>query len=300
MRRIKTYFFAVRPQFLPAVAIPVALGASTAWAAEGRFNALYFAVSLVAALLYHAGMNVLNDYFDFKNGADNINKNGLAPFTGGSRFIQNKLMTPKETAALGCALVSGGSLAGMYLAYKTGLPLLAIGAAGLFSGIFYSAPPFFFAGRGLGEIIVGLNFGVLTVAGSHFVQTGGLSPAPLFAALPLSFFISALLYINEFPDRASDEAAGKRTLVVRLGPEKGRYGIIVLVAGAYLSLFTGIALGFLPHISSIVLISAVFAIPASRGLMKNYMGGPELIPSIKSIILAHLSSGLLLIAANII
>ncbi|MBI5809814.1 MAG: prenyltransferase, partial [Deltaproteobacteria bacterium] len=243
IKRLKTYLLATRPQFLPAVAVPVALGASTAWASHRMFNVFYFTVSLIAALLYHAGMNVLNDYFDNRNGADNMNMGGLAPFTGGSRFIQTGLMTPRETLRLGALLIAGGSGAGLYLAYMAGMPLLIIGAAGLFSGVFYSAPPFFFAGRGLGEIIVGLNFGVMTVAGSHFVQAGEVSLMPVIASLPVSFFISALLYMNEFPDCPADRAAGKKTLVVLIGPEKGRYVIIALVGGAYLSLFAGIASG---------------------------------------------------------
>lgn len=291
---------ATRPQFLPAIVIPVGLGASTAWDSTGYFNPAFFLLSLLAALFYHAGMNVLNDYFDFINGTDNINQKALTPFTGGSRFIQKGLLSAGETAFLGAALVAAGSLIGFYLAYKTGWALLFIGGIGLLSGIFYSAPPLFLAGRGLGEITVGINFGLLTVLGSYMVQTGHGGWEPIFASLCVSFLIAALLYINEFPDYEADKTAGKLTLVVRLGPEKARYFMLAFLAGAYLSIIAGEALGYLPPLSLIALLSLVFALPAATGLMRNYRGGAELIPSIKSIILAHLSSGILLIAANII
>lgn len=88
MNRIKTFFFATRPQFFPAVIIPVLLGASTAWHYERLFSPLLFILTTIAALFYHAGMNTLNDYFDNLNNTDNINKNLLTPFTGGSRMIQ--------------------------------------------------------------------------------------------------------------------------------------------------------------------------------------------------------------------
>src|SRR3972149_7377078 len=117
MVRLKTLFLATRPQFLPAIAVPVGLGAAVAWRFWGVFSPAFFAVSLFAALCYHAGMNVLNDYYDFRNGADALNKSPLTPFAGGSKFIQNGLLTPKETLFLGAGLVIAGTFAGLYLAW---------------------------------------------------------------------------------------------------------------------------------------------------------------------------------------
>ena len=299
MTKIKTFFLATRPQFLPAIIITVALGASTAWDSVGVFKPGYFTLSVIAALFYHAGMNTLNDYFDFFAGSDNINKKALTPFTGGSRFIQSGLLTPRQTGLLGAGLVAAGSVIGIYLAVNTSWLLFVIGLIGLLSGVFYSAPPVFLAGRGLGEITVGVNFGLLTVLGSYVVQTGAASPEAVFASLPVSFLISALLYTNEFPDYEADRDTGKRTLVVRLGPERARFYIVAFLAGAYLSIIIGAALGYLPRLSLIALLSLVFALPAARGVIKNYKGGAELIPSIKSIILTHMSSGVLLVVSNL-
>ncbi|TAN62228.1 prenyltransferase [bacterium] len=300
MPKFKTYFLATRPQFLPAVAVPVALGASFSWRFYASFNASLFILSLLAALFYHAGMNVLNDYFDCLNGSDNINKNALTPFTGGSRFIQNGLMTAQETAFLGIILIACGSAIGIYLAYETTWLLLVIGFTGLLSGVFYSAPPVFLVGRGLGELTVGINFGFLTVLGAYAVQTSRIAPEAAVVSLPMSFLIAALLYINEFPDYEADKATSKRTLVVRLGPNRARFYLAVLIAGAYLSIVLGVVFGFLPRLSLIALGSLIFAIPASMGVIKNYKGGKELIPSIKGIIASHLTCGILLTAANLL
>ena len=300
MERIKVYLLCTRPQFFPAVLIPVALGASTAWEGSALFSFRYLLLSFGAAVLFHAGINTLNDYFDFRSGADNANEGALRPFTGGSGFIQRGLISPGATVVFAALLLGGGSLIGLYLAYKTTWLLVIIGSAGLLSGIFYSAPPLFLAGRGLGEVTVGVNLGVLTVLGSHMVQTGRPALSPVVASLSISFLISALLYINEFPDYEADRRAGKRTLVVRLGPRRGRYLLPVYVAGAYLSIVIGVALGVLPTLSLAALASLVFALPAVRGLMKNYGGGTGLVPSIKAIILAHISAGLLLAFANIL
>lgn len=300
MERLKIYFLCTRPQFFLAVIIPVALGASSAWETDVVFNLPHFALSLAAAVFFHAGINVMNDYFDFRNGADNANVGALRPFTGGSGFIQRGLISPRATIVFAAFLLGAGSLLGLYLAYNTTWALVIIGSVGLLSGVFYSAPPLFLAGRGLGEITVGVNLGVLTVLGSYMVQTGHPALTPVVAALSVSFLISALLYVNEFPDYEADRRAGKRTLVVRLGPRKARYVLLAYVALAYSSIILGATLGLIPLLSLGALVSLVFALAAVRGLIRHYRGGPELVPSIKAIILAHASTGLILITANIL
>ncbi len=300
MGRLKTYFMAVRPQFLPAVMVAVGLGTTTAWYTHRAFDLTYFIVTSIAALLYHAGMNVLNDYFDYLNGTDNINKRPLTPFAGGSRMIQSGLMTGGETLMLASILLAAGTVAGLYLVMERGPVLLVIGLMGLLTGVFYSAPPLFLAARGLGEVTVGLDFGILATLGACFVQTGGLEPEAVASSLPITFLIAALLYINQFPDYEADKAAGKRNLVVRLGPERARWGMIVIVALAYLSIIAGAAAGLLPLLSLSALVTLVFSAPAVAGLFKNYLNGPALIPSIKRIILSHLSTGLLVMASQLI
>src|SRR4030067_1813723 len=117
MVKLKPLFLATRPQFLPAIAVPVGLGAAVAWRSWGLFSPAFLAISLFAALCYHAGMNVLNDYYDFRNGADALNKSPLTPFAGGSRFIQNGLLTPKETFFIGGGVVIGGTFAAFYVGW---------------------------------------------------------------------------------------------------------------------------------------------------------------------------------------
>ncbi|MBI3753471.1 MAG: prenyltransferase [Deltaproteobacteria bacterium] len=295
MSTLKIYFLATRPQFFTAIILPVGLGAAVAWHEHKIFFLDYFLLSLLAAIFYHAGINVLNDYFDYLNGADNINSTGLTPFTGGSRMIQNKIMTPKETYFLGSALLTMGSVIGLYLAYERGFWLLLIGCIGLASGYFYTAPPFFLVARGLGEFLVGLNFGVLSVVGSYYVQTQSISIGAVFASLPLAFLIAAILYINEFPDYDADKAVGKNHLVARLGKEKARWGFALLVSGAYAGIILGVILNVLPATTLLAAIAGVLGIKAAQGLFKNYDRFKELIPSIKAAIAAHLTTGIALI-----
>ncbi|MBI5875113.1 MAG: prenyltransferase [Deltaproteobacteria bacterium] len=294
-QKLKTYFFATRPQFFTAIILPVGLGAAVAWHEHKIFFLGYFLLSLLAAIFYHAGINVLNDYFDYLNGTDNINATGLTPFTGGSRMIQNGVMTPRETYLLGIICLMLGSAIGIYLVYERGALLLLIGVIGFLSGYFYTAPPLFLVGKGLGELLVGLNFGLLSVIGSYYVQAQSISIGAAFASLPLAFLIAAILYINEFPDYDADKAVGKNHLVARLGKKKARWGFVLLVAGAYTSIISGVILHVMPVISLLAVIAGIFGVKAVNGLFKNYDKFKELIPSIKATILCHLATGVALI-----
>ena len=126
------------------------------------------------------------------------------------------------------------AVVGIPLILKAGMPVLWLGLIGFFSGLFYTAPPFRFSSRkGLGELLIGLNFGPLMVAGSTLVQTGQLIPEAFLAGIPIGFLIAAVVYVNEFPDHDSDKATGKNTLIVVFGPERARAGYVSLVVGAF-------------------------------------------------------------------
>jgi len=296
----RTIFSATRPGFFPASLIPALLGAAEAWRVDRAFHPGYLALTLIAVLCFHAGMNVVNDYCDYLNNTDNINNKALPPFTGGSGLIQSGKISPSGTLVLAIVLLATGSAVGLYLAITVSPILFLIGGAGLVSGVFYSAPPVFLAGRGLGELVVGLDFGLLTVLGSFIVQTGGAAPGPVFASLPISLLISAILYLNEFPDVEADKICGKRNLVVRLAPKWAVMGFYVIISSAYICLIMGIILGYLPVLALAALLSTPLALRSAAILKANPEAGPGLIPAIKSIILAHISCGLILIISDIL
>lgn len=81
--------------------IAVLLGLACAHHQGMVIGTVLAAFTLLGALLIHAGVNVLNDYYDALNGTDAINQQRIYPFTGGSRFIQNGVLGPEQTAAHG-------------------------------------------------------------------------------------------------------------------------------------------------------------------------------------------------------
>ena len=292
---IKAYILALRPQFFTAVIVPILIGTASAKLLNNLFSLKLFLLTIAASVLFHGSMNVFNDYFDDKNDIDNINKEMLSPFTGGSRVIQKGLMTSKGMFVYAFVLLTSGCLVGLYLTLLSGPALYFIGLTGLLTGFFYSAPPLFLASRGLGEICVALNFGFLSVLGTYYVQTSLIATAPLMLSLSPAMLITAVLYINQFPDYKADKAVGKDNLVVRYGKKKARIGLPVLFVISYLSIivtpFIFTSIGFFIYLGLLTVPMAALAV---KGLYLNYDNGTKLTPAIEKVIQTHLLTGLLM------
>ena len=120
-----------RPAFLTVTAVACLLGLSTAAACTGGLKVPRALATLLLALVAHAGANVLNDYFDARNGADAANDQGLFPFTGGSRLIQTGAVSVADTGRWAAFLLLALIPLGLWLAVLSGPGPLAIGAASI-------------------------------------------------------------------------------------------------------------------------------------------------------------------------
>ncbi len=289
-----TFIRAVRAPFFTGTLVPVLLGTVIAWR-EGSFHLGYFLLALLGTLAIHAGLDVSNDYFDHRSGLDERNQE-LTPFSGGSRVIQEGILTPEAMLRLfvACFVLTIGI--GLYLSVVRGWPILVIGMLGVFLAFFHNAPPIklYYRGLGLGEVAVFIGFGPLEVLGAYYVQAQRLSWEALWASIPVGMLIAAVLYINEFPDYQADKAAGKRTAAVLLGRERAVWGYIALMAGTYGAIILGVALSILPYTTLLALLTTPLAYKGIEGARLYHSDTPRLIPTNAATIQVHLLTGLLL------
>jgi 1,4-dihydroxy-2-naphthoate octaprenyltransferase len=260
------WFAATRPAFLSATFVGVLLGiASTIH--DQTFRSIPLAmVALFFALIAHAGANVINDYYDALSGCDDTNTERISPFTGGSRFIQDGLLTQRQTKLFGYGLLASVIPAGLFLLTRSGSDLLWIGLAGLISGWAYSAPPLKLQSRGLGEIAIMIAW-VMVTLGSAFVQSHNLSTTTMVAALAYAPLVANVLFVNQIPDRNADAYAGKKTLIVRHGASIAFRGSLLLYLASVSILTIGVVQGYLP---SPCLLAGIAVIPAIRSLYAMY------------------------------
>ncbi len=231
LRAAKRLFHATRPRFYPASILPVLAGTAWGYQTAAAFDALAFALGLIATVLVHAAANVLNDVGDEIGGSDRVNERRIYPYTGGSRFIQRDIMSVRQMRRWGIALLALALLPGGLLLLTKGPTILLFGVIGIALAVAYSFAPIKLAARGIGETAVAVGFGALPVTGAAWLQSGTVDSALLWFSVPVSMWVAAILLMNEVPDVEADGAAGKRTLAVRLRAR----GTALLYAGLHLT-----------------------------------------------------------------
>lgn len=283
---------ATRAPFLTATLVPVGLGLAAA-AYDGPFSWKLAGLTTVGAVAAHLAINITNDIFDTRSGADEANVTPTM-FSGGSRVLQYGLLSMRELTALAgtCYAVAIGS--GLILVSRTGPGLLGLGAAGLLIGYFYTAPPVQLVHRGLGELAVAVGFGPMMVLGSYYVQRGHLALRPAVLSIPVASLVMLILYANEIPDRVADARVGKRTLVVRLSPRTVVRGYAAAAAAAYGTVVAGTAAGILPAPTLAGLATVPLAQRVVRGISQHFDRPYEVMQSLQDNVVLHLSTGALL------
>ncbi|MCP4609359.1 MAG: 1,4-dihydroxy-2-naphthoate octaprenyltransferase [Planctomycetes bacterium] len=297
---LKSLIQVSRPNFLAASAAPVLVGSTLAYAITGSFNFGIFILAVLAIMLLHAGANMANDYFDHLSGNDWKNNN-VTPFSGGSRSIQDGLISPRTELLAALAALAAGSAIGLIIVLMTkSLFILILGVIGLLGGFFYTAPPFKLGYRCVGEIVIALLFGLLPVFGSYYLQTGTIDFIPLLPAAVVAVLIFLIIFINEFPDLAADTAVNKITLIVRFGvPASVWIYRIVLISGFVFAaaMFIYRSMFFAGLLYLLTLPVAVLAIKAAN---KKDLVTPGLFKANQLTIILHTAGSLALTIGFII
>jgi 1,4-dihydroxy-2-naphthoate octaprenyltransferase len=293
-----TFFLATRLPFLTATIVPVALGGAVA-AANDSFAWGWWLLALVAACAVHLGLNIANDIFDDASGADAANVTPT-PFSGGSRVIQYGLVSRSAMIRACVAFYAVAVGIGIFLAAERGWWLLAIGAVGIVLSLAYTAPPFRLVHRGLGEPVTALGFGPVMTLGAYYVCAQQWSWEALYISLPVALLIALVLYVNQIPDRAGDEAVGKRTLIVRWPESRVITAYEIMAGTAFVLIALGPPLGITPWWTLVALVTVPLALKVVRGLRASYGQPYALMPVMQTNIGLHLFTGLLLVAGYLI
>jgi 1,4-dihydroxy-2-naphthoate octaprenyltransferase len=235
---LRVWWRATRPFSFTATLVPVALGAALApapslsGAAPGPLDSpparlALFALTLVGALGVHAGANMINDYYDHRNGLDN------AASLGPSKTIQEGLLTPPQMLGGGLAAFALGALLGLALVALRGPAILWLGLVCLPLAFFYTGSPLRLAYHGLGELLVAIFMGPVMILGAYYVQAGRFDLAPALSSLPVALLVAAIMHANNLRDIEPDRARGKVTVANLLGPARAAWEYHLLVLGAY-------------------------------------------------------------------
>jgi 1,4-dihydroxy-2-naphthoate octaprenyltransferase len=265
---IRAWVMAARPKTLPAAVVPVLVGSACAHIVSG-FRLGPAVAALFGAVWIQIGTNLANDVFDFEKGADTAER------LGPTRVVAAGLISASHVRAAMVVSFALATVAGVYLAWAAGWPVVIIGVASIASGIAYTGGPFPLGYHGLGDVFVMVFFGFVAVCGTAYVQVGSVPGVAWWASVPVGALATAILVVNNLRDRKTDVKAGKKTLAVRFGRRAGVAEYVVLLAAAfvvpvYLVLFVGLSyVVLLPLVTAPLAMALTARLNQSRGAALN-------------------------------
>ena len=224
---LRAWFLAARPKTLSAALVPVVVAAALAWA-EGHFRPVPVVLCLVFAALMQVAANFINDLLDFRKGTDREDR------LGPERACAQGWVTPAAMRRAIAIVLVAACAAGCGLLFYGGWWLVLVGAACVVFAFLYTT---LLSYCGMGDVLVWVFFGFVPVLGTYYVQAASLTPPAWCLAAACGLVIDTLLVVNNYRDRDTDRATGKRTLIVALGEPFGRWfyfaqGVIGYVCAA--------------------------------------------------------------------
>ena len=265
-KQLHLYFNSLRPRtFTPSLA-SVTLGAVLAFKATGSFDPLIFLVTCLTVLAVHGAGNLVNTYYDFVKGVDRSSQSvNQCP----DRTLVDHRLSIDQVVHLGVIAYMFGCFGFVCLVFLSPARMEHL-ALVYFCGISCS---FLYTGGlglkyiGLGDILIMVIFGPISILFSFMSQSGYIDPGTIAFALPLAFHTEAILHSNNTRDIESDQRAGAVTLAILIGPTFSHIIYALLLFIPYIML-----------IVSIIHYSIVFGLPLititkAFQLEKNFRSG---------------------------
>lgn len=225
----KAWLLAARPKTLTGASVPVMIALAMAYTdLQGNgFRIIPAVLCALFAFVMQIDANFVNDYFDFISGKDDEQRLG-PPRACAMGWIDVAKMKVGIviTTVIACII-------GLPLVVYGGVEMILVGALCLVFCFLYTT---LLASRGLGDLLVLVFFGIVPVCATYYLQTDTCTWIVFLASLACGLVIDTLLVVNNYRDIDNDRRAGKKTLIVMIGADKGRLlylwlGIIASLMG---------------------------------------------------------------------
>jgi 1,4-dihydroxy-2-naphthoate octaprenyltransferase len=223
MTIIKFWLNNARKTALPQSVLPAVLAVCMASHA-GTFSLPLAVLSVIGVASAHLGMNLFDDYFDYRKKGTGIRAElanaGIRARLAKCEYILSGKTTVKALLIAAVVFCAIATLAGIVISLWRGSGIYLLMLTAGFLGVSYSASPFRFSYRGLGELLVGLMFGPLLMVGVYFASSGTLTPAIWIVSIPVGMLVANILYTHSIMDYEPDKRIGKMTLAVLLNNKR--------------------------------------------------------------------------------
>ena len=218
----ETYIQTIRIKTLPAVLGPIIIAIAIAINAN-RFELLTSVLVLLIGICLQILVNLFNDLGDYEKGVDNEKR------LGPERSLQSGKISKKEMRKLIAFVILITLILGFIAFLNSGITVIFLGVSLILIAYLYTSGPFPYGYKGLGEIMVILIFGPVTILGALFLFDIEYNLIILLISIICGLSTSTIILTNNIRDLENDYTHNKITLAVKLGEKKSRILYILTI-----------------------------------------------------------------------
>ena len=219
----ETYIQTIRIKTLPAVLGPIIIAITIAINAN-RFELLTSVLVLLIGICLQILVNLFNDLGDYEKGVDNEKR------LGPERSLQSGKISKKEMRKLIAFVILITLILGFIAFLNSGITVIFLGISLILIAYLYTSGPFPYGYKGLGEIMVILIFGPVTILGALFLFDIEYNLIILLISIICGLSTSTIILTNNIRDLENDYTHNKITLAVKLGEKKSRILYILTIS----------------------------------------------------------------------
>ena len=222
--------------------------------------------ALAGVFTGHLSINLLDDYFDYKNKSPTVRKDlvhrGIRARLGKCDYITSDASLSQLFAViLGLGIFS--LLCGITIFLFRGVIILAIAVIAALLGFSYSGGPLKLSYRGLGGLAILLLFGPLLLLGVYYSAAGAFHFSVIFVSISTGLLVVNAGHIHDIMDFEPDKEVGKMTFSVLLGSKSA----MLIALGVILACIYGaVAVGVFTGSLSMVYLSVFLSLPLAIAL----------------------------------
>jgi len=279
MKNLKAWISACRLRTLPLSISGAIVGSGIAYSRD-LFDSSIFALTILTTLSLQILSNLANDYGDGVKGTDNEHR------IGPERALQSGKISPKQmrnTIILNVILCLILVVSLIYTAFGAeqfliSLVFIILGVLAIVAAIKYTVGASAYGYKALGDVMVFLFFGWLSVLGTYFLYSKQIDFLMLLPASTIGLLSAGVLNLNNMRDIESDKLSNKQTLAGYFGPKRAKtyQQLLVIVAMLLTGLYSFLIANSTVYFVLIAFVPLLFHLNVIRKIKTPIEYDPQL------------------------
>lgn len=266
MNKFKLWFSAIRPRTLPLSVSGIIVASSLAFY-NGYFDLFTCILAILTAISLQTLSNLANDYGDGVRGTDGVDRIGPERALQSGKISAHEMLNAiKINILIAIILV-------IYLVFRAfrtqeilfSLIFFILGGLAIYAAIRYTMGKSAYGYRALGDLMVFIFFGLISVIGTYFLYVKHIDHVTILPACIIGLLSVGVLNLNNMRDIESDRIAGKITVAVKLGWSNAKRYHLFLVG---MAIVLAIVFGILYYTSLFNLIYFIAFVPLTFHIIK--------------------------------